>query len=80
MSHDYILRKAINWNSRRYEYAADYGASSVGMEKELRSALIRNYAVNKDALFVSKLTSFMTGHHPTLLQRLEAIKKPVRGN
>ena len=65
--HDYILRKLIYWNERCCEYKADYGAVKAGRGKHLRSALIRNYAANKDALFVNDLTVVMTKSHPSLL-------------
>jgi Zn-dependent protease with chaperone function len=79
VSWDYILRKFILWVDRYFELRADRGAVNVGMEKELRNALIRNYAANKDPLFVSDLTVITQKSHPSMLQRLEALKKPVRG-
>lgn len=33
VSGDYILRKGINWNTRRLEKEADFGAKKVGMER-----------------------------------------------
>jgi Zn-dependent protease with chaperone function len=45
------------------------------MEKDLRNALIRNYSANKDPLFVSDFTIFMQASHPSMLQRLDALKQ-----
>ena len=80
VSGEFFLRRGIDWNGRRLESQADYGTKKVGMEKELRSALIRNYAANSDPLFVNELTDFMNMNHPPLLQRLKALKVQIKGS
>ena len=51
---DYPLRKLYDFNTRSQEVEADEYAIELGYGAELRSALIRNYAKNLDALFVDE--------------------------
>ena len=76
---DFVLRKFLLWFTRLNELRADRGAAKVGMESDMRNALIRNYAANKDPLFVSDVTIVTQKSHPSMLQRLAALKTLVRG-
>jgi STE24 endopeptidase len=67
---DYPLRKLYNIVTRANEVEADNYAIELGYGSELRSALIRNYAENLDALFVDNWYAKMQMSHPPLIERI----------
>ena len=67
---DYPLRKLYNIASRANEVEADNYAIELGFGAEMRSAIIRNYVKNLDALFVDNWYSTMQMSHPPLIERI----------
>ena len=58
-----------------HEFQADAYSVKIGYGPEQYSALIRNFAQNKDIVFKSKLAEWISDSHPSLLERLTEIEK-----
>ncbi|HOY31211.1 MAG TPA: M48 family metallopeptidase [Bacteroidales bacterium] len=69
-----ILGIAGNYFSRRHEYAADQFAAQQSNAEELARGLQKLYVLSLSNLRPHPLTVFITYSHPTLLQRLAALK------
>jgi STE24 endopeptidase len=68
---DYPIRKIYHILGRFYETRADNYAKDLNYGGALRSALLRNYSENNEALFIDPLYAKMMKTHPTLLERME---------
>ena len=70
-----FVRLVSNFFSRRDEYEADaYAKKLCGSGEALSSALIALNRENKGEVRTSKIYSAFTYSHPTLLERLRALK------
>jgi|688.fasta_scaffold326093_1 Zn-dependent protease with chaperone function len=70
VSIDYPLRKCYNFIYVFYEIRADKYAIDLGFGEALRSALLRNYSENNEALFIDDFYAMMMKTHPTLMERM----------
>ena len=71
---DYPIRRLFNVASRYYEDSADQFAIGLGYGVELRSALIRNFAANLEAIFNSHVYELAYKSHPGFLTRISTVK------
>ncbi|MBQ9494606.1 MAG: M48 family metallopeptidase [Treponema sp.] len=72
-----ILTSVVgNYFSRKHEYEADAFAKKLcGNGEDLSNALVKLNKENKSEVRISKLYSAFTYSHPTLLERLDALRK-----
>jgi STE24 endopeptidase len=73
------LGLAVNHFSRKNEYEADNFAAQFGLGEALISALKKMSVQSLSNLNPHPLTVFWYYSHPTLLQRIEGIKKDKNG-
>ena len=63
---------------RRDETEADLYAVERGYGLALRRGLIRNFGLNLDNIFCSRLDTILAMSHPTLLQRIHDIDQVLK--
>jgi STE24 endopeptidase len=63
----------MNWNTRKNEFQADSFAKNMGLQKELRSGLIKLQSSNLGMMNPDWLYSMWHHSHPPLIERLEAL-------
>ena len=70
-----IISPLVNWSSRRDEYAADAFAKKVcGTGEYLISGLVKLNSENLSELLPPKLYVIWNFSHPTLVERVKALK------
>lgn len=75
---DIPLRVIIHWQSRKRELEADRYSVKLNYGNAAYSALVRNYAKNKDILFTSKFKNTLLSTHPMMTERIEYIDRLTR--
>ena len=70
---DWFVQILFMYLMRRDETEADLYAVERGYGHALRRGLIRNFGVNLDNIFCSRLDTVLSMSHPTLLQRISDI-------
>ncbi|KAI6648560.1 CAAX prenyl protease 1-like [Oopsacas minuta] len=71
---DFLLSFCINFLNRRFEYSADAFAAKMGMGSLLSSAIIKLTRDNKSFPINDPLYSTFHNHHPSTIERLNALK------
>ena len=71
---NYTVGIATTFRTRMYEYQADRFAMDLGYANELRNALVKLNDDNLSFPVSDPLYSSLNHSHPTLLDRLEALK------
>ncbi|KAF9927734.1 CAAX prenyl protease 1 [Linnemannia zychae] len=75
-----ILQFLVNMNSRRNEFQADAYARELGYAAPLASGLMKLQLKNLGSMNPDWLHSMYYRSHPDIVERLDAIMAPTRGN
>lgn len=70
---EHVVDLVVHAISRKFEYEADEGAHKLGYD--IGKALISIYSQNRGAIHVDPWYSLMHNSHPTLLERIAAVKQ-----
>jgi STE24 endopeptidase len=71
----YLLTPLINLVSRHNEFEADKMGAELGSSKDLETALVKLVKENKSFPKSSKIYSLIYHSHPSVLERIEELKK-----
>ena len=74
---DWFVQILFMYLSRKDETEADLYAVENGYGHSLRKGLIRNFGMNLDNIFCSRLDTAISMSHPTLLQRIKDIDRAL---
>lgn len=73
-----IISPLVNYFSRKDEFAADaYAAKVCGTGENLISGLIKLNSENLSELLPPKIYVFWNFSHPSLIERIQALRKPI---